>query len=77
MLKEVLSQIVEVVDTHIRPTLQADGGDIEIIEFRDNVLFVRLHGTCLHCPHAKLTLENAVENTIRRMVSKSIAIKAL
>ena len=77
MSEEVLSQINEVVDKYIRPALQADGGDIEIVDFQDNVLSVRLQGACSCCPHARMTLENAVGNTIRQSVSQNITIKAL
>lgn len=77
MSEEVLSQINEVVDKYIRPALQADGGDIEIVDFQDNVLSVRLQGACSCCPHARVTLENAVGNTIRQSVSQNITIKAL
>ncbi len=77
MSENVLIQINEVVDKYIRPALQADGGDIEIVDFRDNVLSVRLQGACSCCPHARMTLENAVGNTIRQAVSEDIVIKAL
>ena len=77
MSKEVLLQINEVVDKYIRPALQADGGDIEIVDFEDNVLSVKLRGACSCCPHARMTLENAVGNTIRQAVSQDVIIKAL
>ena len=77
MSKEMLLQINEVVDRYIRPALQADGGNMEIVDFQDNVLSVRLQGACSCCPHARMTLENAVGNTIRQMVSQDITIRAL
>lgn len=77
MTEEVLAKINEVVDKYIRPALRADGGDIEIVDFRDNVLSVRLQGACSCCPHARMTLENAVGNTIRQAVSSDITIEAL
>jgi len=77
MSEEVLLKINEVVDKYIRPALQADGGDIEIVDFQDNVLSVRLQGACSCCPHARMTLENAVGNTICQAVSQDITIKAL
>ncbi len=77
MSEEILLKIHEVVDKYIRPALQADGGDIEIVDFQDNVLSVRLQGACSCCPHAHMTLENAVGNTIRQSVSQDITIKAL
>ena len=77
MSEKVLLQINEVVDRYIRPALQADGGDIEIVDFQDNILSVRLQGACSCCPHARMTLENAVGNTIHQAVSQDIIIRAL
>ena len=77
MSEEVLLRINEVVNKYIRPALQADGGDIEIVDFHDNVLSVKLQGACSCCPHARMTLENAVGNTIHQAVSQDITIKAL
>lgn len=77
MSRGVLLQINEVVDKYVRPALQADGGDIEVVDFKENILSVRLKGACSCCPHARMTLENAVGNTIRQAVSQDIIIKAL
>jgi len=77
MSENILMQINEIVDKYIRPALQADGGDIEIVDFQDDVLSVRLQGACSCCPHARMTLENAVGNTIRQAVSQDIKIKSV
>lgn len=77
MSEGTLLQINDVVNKYVRPALQADGGDIEIVNFQDNVLSVKLQGACSCCPHARMTLENAVGNTIRQAVSQDIVIKAL
>lgn len=77
MTEQMLLRINEVIDKYIRPSLQLDGGDIEIVDFQDGVLSVRLQGACSCCPHAQMTLENAVENTIHQTVSPNIVVKAL
>lgn len=77
MSEEILKQINEVIDTYIRPSLQMDGGDIEVVDFRDNILSVRLAGACSCCPHARMTLENAVGDTIHKFISQNIAIQAV
>ncbi len=77
MSENILVQINEIVDKYIRPALQADGGDIEIVDFRDNTLSVRLQGACSCCPHAQMTLENAVGNTIRQAVSQDIIVRSV
>ncbi len=74
---ELLQKITEVVDRDIRPALNADGGDISIVSLDDNVLSVRLQGACSHCPRASITLQSAVQATLRKMVSENIEIKAV
>ncbi|HID96111.1 MAG TPA: NifU family protein [Candidatus Latescibacteria bacterium] len=60
---------VEVVLNKIRPFLQADGGDIELIEVSsDGVVKVRLTGACRGCPMGQMTLRMGVERIIRQEV---------
>ena len=50
----------------IRPYLQQDGGDVEYVDLtNEGVVMVRLQGHCGTCPHAKMTLKNVVEQTIK------------
>lgn len=52
----------------IRPVLQKDGGDIELVECTaDGVVRVRLQGHCKGCPHSQQTLHSIVERTILKM----------
>jgi Fe-S cluster biogenesis protein NfuA len=52
----------------IRPALQADGGDVELVDVNDGVVKVRLKGACGGCPMASLTLKNGVERVLKQMV---------
>ncbi len=52
----------------IKPALQADGGDVELIDVNDGVAKLKLTGACGSCPMASLTLKNMVERTIRENV---------
>jgi Fe-S cluster biogenesis protein NfuA len=52
----------------IKPALQADGGDVELIDFNNGVAKLKLTGACGSCPMASLTLKNMVERTIRENV---------
>ena len=45
----------------MRPMLQADGGDLEFIDFFHRIVTVRLTGACEGCPHANITLKNGIE----------------
>ena len=59
---------VEAVINEIRPLLQADGGDIELVDVEDGVVKVRLHGACAGCPGAQMTLKMAVERRLKEQV---------
>lgn len=61
----------------IRPALQADGGDVELIEVQDDgVVVVQLQGACKGCPMSQLTLSNGVERILRERVSDDIRVKS-
>ena len=58
-------RVQEVLDM-VRPSLQADGGDCELINVReDNVIEVRLQGACGSCPMATLTLKAGIERVLK------------
>lgn len=60
---------VEEVLKKIRPLLQRDGGDLELVDVESNgVVKVKLKGACSGCPGATMTLKNAIENTLKQEV---------
>jgi Fe-S cluster biogenesis protein NfuA len=59
---------VENVISQIRPMLQADGGDIELVDVEDGVVKVRLRGACAGCPGAQMTLKMAVERKLKEQI---------
>jgi Fe-S cluster biogenesis protein NfuA len=64
MLEEV-KKVLELV----RPALQADGGDVELIEVTDDgVVKVKLVGACGHCPMSTMTLKMGIERTLKEKV---------
>jgi Fe-S cluster biogenesis protein NfuA len=64
----VFRDCVESVLNRIRPTMRADGGDIELVEVRGNSVRVRLTGVCSGCPCAHLTLHMGVEMALREEI---------
>ena len=61
-------EVIDIID-QLRPFLQQDGGDIQYLErTEDNVVKVKLQGACGSCPHAKITLKNGVESTIKKYI---------
>ena len=52
----------------IRPALQADGGDVELVDVADGIVSVRLQGACGGCPMATMTLKNGIERILKEKV---------
>ena len=70
-------QVQGVID-EIRPLLQADGGDIELIEVgEDGVVKVRLQGACKGCPGAAMTLKMGVERHMKERVPEVTEVLAV
>ena len=65
---EDLKKSVEQALTKIRPLLQRDGGDIELIEVTDGIVKVRLTGACKGCPMSQMTLKQGVEKLLLKEV---------
>ncbi len=59
---------VEKVIAEIRPALQADGGNIELIDVEDGVVKVKLVGACGSCPMSQLTLKRGVEARLKAKI---------
>lgn len=66
MEAEELKIIVENALQEIRPFLEADGGNITLVDIHDNIVSVQLEGNCLGCSVNQMTLKNGVEATIKR-----------
>ncbi len=61
-------KLVETALEKIRPMLQRDGGDIELVEVSDGVVKVRLTGACKGCPMSQMTLKQGVEKMLLKEV---------
>ena len=59
---------VEMVLEKIRPALQADGGDVELVDVEGGVVKVRLTGACGGCPMATVTLKNGIEALLKKEI---------
>jgi len=60
----------------IRPALQADGGDVELVEVTaEGVVKVRLQGACQGCPFSRMTLKNGIERMILKEVPEVTAVE--
>ncbi|HNU53545.1 MAG TPA: NifU family protein [Candidatus Syntrophosphaera sp.] len=65
----ITTERIETILDKIRPSIQADGGDVELVNIReDNVIEVRLKGACNGCPMATLTLKAGIERIIKEEI---------
>jgi Fe-S cluster biogenesis protein NfuA len=73
-----MKERVEKALERIRPALQADGGDVELVEVtEDGVVKVRLVGACRGCPMSQLTLANGVERVVKEDVPEVVRVEAV
>ena len=69
---------IESVLNQIRPALQADGGDVELVDVsKEGTVRVRLKGACGSCPMSALTLKNGIERIIKEKVPEIKEIVAV
>ncbi len=59
---------VEAVLAHIRSALQADGGDVELVDVNEGVVRLKLKGACAGCPMATMTLRHGIEQALKEKV---------
>ena len=72
-----MKEKVEAALNKIRPALQRDGGDIELVDVVNGVVKVRLRGACAGCPMSQLTMANYVEQMIKKEVSEVKKVEAV
>jgi len=59
---------VETALAQIRPTLQADGGDVELVDVNEGVVKLKLQGACMGCPMATITLKQGIERILKEQI---------
>jgi len=72
MRKKVESALKE-----IRPSLQADGGDVELIDVENGIVKVRLTGACAGCPMSQMTLKQGIESYIKKIIPEVLSVEAV
>ncbi|UCD45011.1 MAG: NifU family protein [Candidatus Bathyarchaeota archaeon] len=72
-MKEEIAQALE----EVRPHLQVDGGDVELVGVEDGVVRVRLKGSCAGCPMSQMTLKWGVENYLKKKVPGVKSVEAV
>ena len=59
----------------IRPMLQADGGDLEVVTIEGTDVTLRLKGACGGCPHATMTIKQGIQRILREQVDEAIVVE--
>lgn len=65
----MIRKIEKLLDEQIRPALAAHGGNVEIVDIDNNVLYLRLQGGCQGCASSKATLKDGIEQIVKRNFS--------
>jgi Fe-S cluster biogenesis protein NfuA len=75
-MEELVCGEVEVAEVlnRLRPAMNADGGDVELVAVENGVVSIRFKGTCLVCPSASLTLSEGIELALKEKVSGIVRV---
>jgi Fe-S cluster biogenesis protein NfuA len=76
-MSETIEKRVQEALAEIRPQIQADGGDIELLAVENGTVKVRLRGACVGCPMSALTLKQGVERLIKQKVPEIQSVEAV
>lgn len=76
-LDDITKQIVEIIETRVRPAVAQDGGDIVFERFEEGIVYVQLHGACSGCPSSTITLKNGIENMLKHYIPEVEAVEAV
>jgi Fe-S cluster biogenesis protein NfuA len=61
----------------IRPSLQADGGDVELVDVVDGIVKVRLTGACGGCPMSQMTLKQGIETYVKKKIPEIVSVESV
>ena len=74
--EETVTRVLNALES-IRPFLNKDGGDIELIDVRDTTVLVKLHGNCNGCPMSFSTMKLGVETTVKQFAPEILEVLAV
>jgi Fe-S cluster biogenesis protein NfuA len=63
-----MKEKIEAAMKKIRPMLQRDGGDVELVDVEEGVVKVRLQGACAGCPMSQMTIKNGIERILKQEI---------
>lgn len=72
-----MKEKVEAALEKIRPMLQRDGGNVELVEVADGIVKVRLQGACKGCPMSQMTIKNGIERLLKQEVPEVKTVESV
>ena len=76
-MSDSVEKRVEAALAEIKPQIQADGGDIDLVAVENGIVKVRLRGSCVGCPMSALTLKQGVERVIKSKIPEIKSVEAV
>lgn len=61
-----IAQLIQALE-QLRPFLQADGGDVELVRYEAGIVYVRMQGNCVSCPISSMTIKFGLEERLKQM----------
>lgn len=72
-MEEKIKKVLE----KVKPSLQADGGDVEFVEVTDGIVKVRLKGACAGCPMSQMTLKMGIEKILKEQIPEIKSVESV
>jgi Fe-S cluster biogenesis protein NfuA len=76
-MNETLKEKVQKAIAEVRPNLQADGGDIELMDVENGIVKVKLKGACAGCPMSAMTVKWGVENYLKKKIPEIAKVETI
>lgn len=74
---DITNQIIDIIETRVRPAVAQDGGDIIFQDFKDGVVYLELQGACSGCPSSTVTLKNGIENMLKHYIPEVTEVRSV
>jgi len=76
-MNETVKNKVEKAIEELRPHLQADGGDVELLGVENGIVKVKMKGACAGCPMSAMTLQLGIENFLKKKIPEIVRVEAV
>lgn len=72
-----IAQIKELIESKVKPAVMQDGGDITFQDYKNNIVYVELHGSCSGCPSSTITLKSGIERMLKFHIPEIISVESV